>query len=572
MDDIGLATGASPEIGRLYNEAKAFSGETPVLALSFLRGLAVAFCKTLDRDLEGQTLDEKILNLKRQGLLKPHALKLLRVLQINGNKGAHPESYDFVTLDFPALVGEALVAARSLIEHLYLLRDGTVPAYETAPVESGALKEMCIRAMLERDVHAMNQAGEFFQERADREPKTGVVLSADGYPFSARADIDQAMFWFKQAASAHNPNAMYQYGHYLTQHYKVDKDRLSEGERYIARAAQENHPDALVYVGNASLEGNGIFVKDEVYAREVFMDAARQGHPMAWSQLGAMNTLGVGGAADKELGASYTLEAAKAGIPQAQYNLFVLYLEGVALPKDEAEGIRHLQDAAAQGHPAAVYNLATFIEVGRVPDRMPGEAEAEYERAMEYREYRARSALYAAQLIELRSEAMTDLLRAARHLQTCYSEIDTGGDPHSLRAECLSTCEKVVGRIRDHLNINGPNHSLKADDIFTSALFDKNCVPVIDLEARFQYLWGVISGFDPTAVTSNSEFLLREACLTPRPARPGAGWKSPITLHRRAKETAIPRPSAISRAHEKVGRNERCPCGSGDKYKKCHGS
>lgn len=572
MDDIELATGASPEIGRLYNEAKAFSGETPVLALSFLRGLAVAFCKTLDRDLEGRTLDEKILHVARQGILKPHVLKLLRVLQINGNKGAHPESYDFVTLDFPALAGEALEAARSLIEHLYWLRDGTVPAYETAPVESGALKDMCVRAMLERDVHAMNQAGEFFQERADREPKTNVALSADGYPFSARADIDQAMFWFKQAASAHNPNAMYQYGHYLTQHYNVNKDHLSEGERYIASAAQENHADALVYVGNASLEGKGIFVKDEVYAREVFMDAARQGHPMAWSQLGAMNTLGVGGAADKASGASYTLEAAKAGIPQAQYNLFVLYFEGVALHKDEAEGIRHLQEAAAQGHPAAVYNLAAFIEEGRVPGRTPDEAEAEYERAMEHREYRARSALYAAQIIEHRSETMTDLLRAARHLQTCYSVIDTSGDPHSLRGECLSTCRKVVGRIRDHLNINGPNHSLKADDIFTSALFDKNCVPVIDMEARFRYLLGVISGFDPIAVIANSEFLIREACLTPRPARSAAGWKGPITLHHRAKGTTLPHPATISSAHDKVGRNDPCPCGSGDKYKKCHGS
>lgn len=560
MDDIVLATGASPEIGRLYNDAKSFISETPILALSFLRGLAVAFCKMLDRDLEGRTLDEKILNLDRQGMLKPHVLKLLRVLQVNGNKGAHPESYDFVTLDFPELAGEALVAARLLIEHLYLLRDGAVPAYETVPVESGALKEMCVRAMLERDVHAMNQAGSFFQERADREPKYDMALSADGYPFSARADIDQAMFWFKQAASAKNPNAMYQYGHYLTQHYKVDNEHLSEGERYIASAAQEKHADALVYVGNASLDGTGIFVKDEVYAREVFMDAARQGHPMAWSQLGAMNTLGVGGAADKVAGALYTVEAAKAGIPQAQFNLFVLYIEGVDLPKDEAEGIRHLQEAAAQGYPAAVYNLATFIEVGRVPDRISDEAEAEYERAMEHREYRARSALYAAQIIERRSEVITDLLRAARHLQTCYSQIHTDGDPHNLGAECLSACRKVVGRIRNYLNTNGPNHSLNADDIFTSALFDKNCVPVVDVKARFQYLCGVMSGFGLTPATTSSEFLVREACLVP-----GLVWKVPITLHQRAIAT-------ISSACDKVGRNDPCPCGSGVKYKKCHGS
>ncbi|MBI4282126.1 MAG: SEC-C domain-containing protein [Chloroflexi bacterium] len=27
----------------------------------------------------------------------------------------------------------------------------------------------------------------------------------------------------------------------------------------------------------------------------------------------------------------------------------------------------------------------------------------------------------------------------------------------------------------------------------------------------------------------------------------------------------------ISRQHGKVGRNEKCPCGSGKKYKRCHG-
>ena len=32
------------------------------------------------------------------------------------------------------------------------------------------------------------------------------------------------------------------------------------------------------------------------------------------------------------------------------------------------------------------------------------------------------------------------------------------------------------------------------------------------------------------------------------------------------------KPATIRREEEKVGRNEPCPCGSGKKYKKCHGS
>ena len=32
------------------------------------------------------------------------------------------------------------------------------------------------------------------------------------------------------------------------------------------------------------------------------------------------------------------------------------------------------------------------------------------------------------------------------------------------------------------------------------------------------------------------------------------------------------KPETVRREEEKVGRNEPCPCGSGKKYKKCHGN
>ena len=33
-----------------------------------------------------------------------------------------------------------------------------------------------------------------------------------------------------------------------------------------------------------------------------------------------------------------------------------------------------------------------------------------------------------------------------------------------------------------------------------------------------------------------------------------------------------PKQETVVRAHPKVGRNDPCPCGSGKKYKKCHGA
>ncbi len=44
-----------------------------------------------------------------------------------------------------------------------------------------------------------------------------------------------------------------------------------------------------------------------------------------------------------------------------------------------------------------------------------------------------------------------------------------------------------------------------------------------------------------------------------------------ITLNR-GEEPATPVQRTVHREHEKVGRNDPCPCGSGKKYKKCHGA
>lgn len=559
MDDIELATGASPAIGRLYTDAKTFRSDAPILALTYLRGLAGAFCDSLDRDLKDQNLNEKIAYISRQGFINQRYLRLLRVLQSNGNKGAHPESFDFLTLDLRALADQSMSAALALIEHLYVLRGGETPVYEVIPVESGALKAMCVGAMLDRDVEAMDQAGQYFHELADSESKLGVPLAGDGYPALSRANIDQAMFWYKQAAAENHPNAMYQYGHYLTQHYKVSKERLSEGERYIARASQAKHADALVYVGEASLNGSGLFAKDEVYAREVFMDAARQGHPVAWAQLGAMHSLGVGGTADPIAAALYTLEAARAGIPQAQFNLFVMYMNGSGLPKDEAEAVKCLQEAAAQDHPKAIYNLATFIEQGKIPSRPLEDAEAEYLRVVHHPEFGSRAALYAAQMIEKRATGMPDWIRAARHLQACYSAITAAGDPHKLNAECLSACSSVVGKIREELNKFGPDHALNADDIFTSALFDQEYVPVLDAAARIYELSDAIAGFGFSTADAQTKYLIREASLKPRSVKPAR----PVTLP--AQRLILPSNTPT------IGRNDACHCGSGKKFKKCHG-
>lgn len=560
MDDLELAAGASHEIGRLYRDAKAFRGEAPVLALIHLRGLAVAYCACLDKEGAEKSLSKRIEDLKDSGLAKPREYRHLRKLQGSGNKAAHPEEYEASTLDFPALASEAMECALALVEQIHVIRDGRIPLYEVALVESNALRDMCARAMLERDVEAMNQAGEFFKERADRESKLNVALAQDGYPLTERHNIDQAIFWLKQAADANFPSALYQYGLYLTQHHKVSKDQFNRGQNYIARSANLKNADALAYVGNASLEGEGIFVQDESYARSVFMDAARQGHPHAWSQLGAMNATGRGGVKDLVAAALYTLEASRAGIPQAQFNLSIMYRNGEGLPQSDSDAIRCLHDAAEQGHPGAIYNLACEIEDGKVPNRAPREAIAEFERVLGNSRYRSRAALYAAKLIAAEGSGMSDWMRAAGHLQLCYSGITVDGDVHGLKGDCLSACKEVVGKIRTRLNDHGPDQSLQGNDLFISAFFDRNCVPYADIDAMREELVDIIYESGATDAVAAGNSLAREACLNPRLLQKGM----PIMRGRAA-------PRELQGQEVKVGRNEICHCGSGRKFKKCHG-
>ncbi len=548
MNDIEFAFGASPEIGRLYKDGKSFSIDTPVLALSFLRGLAAAFCNCLDHDLIENTLDRKIASLEQQGMLKPAVKRQLRTLQINGNKAAHPESYDFVDLNFPDLAAEALIAARILIKHLYIYRHEPVPEYEVIEIESGDLKDMCIRAMIGREIEAMNQAGEYFKEKAEQYPNICVPLY-NGYPYEAQQDITQAMFWFEQGANQSHPNCLYQYGHYL-----AEQGEEQEGKHYIERAAELDHPDALFYVAQKTLDGLEGWDKDATSALELFERAARLGNLAALSQLGAMHADGFGCEVDLALAAEYTLTAAQAGVPQAQYNLHLLYMNGLGLDKNEGDAIKWLIEAASQDYPIAIYDLACLIKSGMVPGRSVSDAEAEFVRAMSFPEFRAQAAISAAEIFYDCTSLLPELMRAAQYLQACFAQLSIDGDPANLRNDCLLACSKIVGRLRQHINANGPDHSLKLADIFASALFDRNFIPVIDASARQAELARMMLDYGPTALNQIRTNLFREACLEPRNTHQRNG---PIT-------TLHPAPTI-----PKLGRNELCHCGSRLKFKKC---
>ncbi|APC19392.1 hypothetical protein BLL42_27000 (plasmid) [Pseudomonas frederiksbergensis] len=568
MDDIEFAKGATPEIGRLYQAGKAFSVDTPIHALTYLRGLAASFCVYLDKDLSDVGLDARIKSLNGRSMLKPPALRYLKTLQWTGNIAAHPEDFEFEEHDFHALVAQALDAARDLIKHIYQLRYEEVPRYEIVAVESSALRDMCYRAMLESDVEAMNQAGEYFKEKADQITKQKTLLRFDGYSVEAWPYIDQAMYWFKRGAEESHPNCMYQAGIYEVNRSDVGEQKKSDGERLISRAADADHVEALVYVAHGYIDGTGIFIEDHVVARELFERAARQGHPQALGQLGAMYAKGLGGEVNPVAAAQCTLQAAEAGFPHAQFNLFVFYHDGNVLPKDEAESLRWLIEAADQDHPGAVYNLACWIQAGRVPGRLKTDALAKFERVVrygKYRTYRARAALSFAELTEALHLDVKGLIKAADLLQICYETISKDDDPHSLREDCLAIAARLIGRVRAHIGRYGSDRETGVEDLMICALFDKNGVPVVDRSARTQDIESTLESRGLQAKEQNTKYLYREACVIPlRPA---------VDVKESSRSTFLTSEPVLTRAPggEKLGRNDFCYCDSGKKFKNCHG-
>jgi TPR repeat protein len=556
IDDIELAMVLDPELGRLYESGKNLSGEAPALSLSHLRGFAHRFCTLVDEPnaQSSEPLAQKIRNLGTRGIANRPVLSALGVLHSNGNIAAHPEHHGYASHDFGGMSKLSLDAALRLLKELYWRTHQVEVDCIVAPVKSNALWQMCGKAMLDGDPEAMFQAGSYFMECSSPAGRQPYELSAREC-VAAEESLEQALFWMRRAAVKEHVGASYSFGHHLVSESTPTDPQHTRGQNFIAHAARADLPDALVYVGNAYLHGNGIFQKDPALAREMYEKAVRSGHPEALAQLGAMLSLGIGGIADKAAAARYTTEAANAGDPQAQYNLSVMYLHGDGVQKDMATGLTYLQEAASQGYPDAIYNLAASIEGGLIPGQSELDAEEQYIRALQFPDYRARSALYAAGMIERRATHLEDWVKAADYLQVCFEMVATE-DPHQLRDDCLDACKRIVCRARDLIRQADPG-ALETWHLHTLCLFDRHCVPVTDRSARFDQIQSqVVRSTERSAVITNTLMMCREACIDP-PARTAAP------------QVAVTRPL---RAVETPGRNDACGCGSGNKYKKCHGA
>lgn len=453
MNDIEFAHRVSPQLGVLYEQAKELAPTTPGHALTFLRSFAVIFCETLDpNSRHEQTLSSKITSALTSGLASEKVLARLRLLQSSGNKAAHPEEYDWTTLDLPAIVEEGLSAARYLLEHLYWLTQGsaTLPVYTITEATQHSQMMLSFRAVFEEDSEARYTLGIHFKEMADRLKDTDVMFYADdGYGFNSRPAINQAIHWFKVAADSSHVGAMFEYGSYLAQ-LKVDGmvDERRSGAFYVAKASNEGHADAQVLMGDFYFSGSDFFEMDLTCARESYLQAAAQSHPRALAQLGKMHERGLGGPIDFDAALQCSLQSAAAGFPQAQFHLYTLHLQGQAFVGDEPRAINWLIAAAEQNYPDAMLALADLITQKRVPGRGIIEAQALYEQCIHTQSTRVKSLYALANQLSTHTEELDVTNKALSYAFSCKDEILNNPDYQYL----LQGCEEIIRTLWVRIN------------------------------------------------------------------------------------------------------------------------
>lgn len=454
MNDIEFAHTVSPQLGDLYEQAKNLGASTPGYAVTFLRSFAGALCETLVPSMDrALNLDRKIAYLRDRRLVDHRVLNPLRTLQKHGNVAAHPKAFSYTSHDATEMLSQALPAALELLEYLYSLNPvhGAPPEYTVTPFTQHNLRELSYNAVFEDDAEARYTLGIHFKEKADALKTSEVIFRADdGYGFESRKSIDQANIWFKLAADSSHVEAMYEYGVYLArlQGHEFQEQR-QEGERWVWRASDRDHADALAFIGDCHLWGSAKYEQDLEYARELYQQAAAQSHPGALAQLGEMHQRGIGGPVDFKAAFECSLQSAEAGFPQAQFHLYTLHHQGHAFAGDRPKAITWLNEAAEQKYPEAMLELGRLISQKLISGRSDIDAQALYEQCLSSQNTRIKARYALAHSLVKQVDNLDTLQSALALITNCQDEI-TETSQHK---DLLPACGRLAAYIWEKIQV-----------------------------------------------------------------------------------------------------------------------
>jgi HEAT repeat protein len=131
----------------------------------------------------------------------------------------------------------------------------------------------------------------------------------------------------------------------------------------------------------------------------------------------------------------------------------------------------------------------------------------------------------------------------------------------ALRGAGYFQLTRHADKIAKYFDAEEPYHRLREDALFAYAL----AMPGETTRGRVR---GMVRKIDSITPLSSFETALVEFALDERLRLAGL---EPVFAGE-GDEEAAPEPAPAPAAPHKVGRNDPCPCGSGKKYKKCHGA
>lgn len=172
-------------------------------------------------------------------------------------------------------------------------------------------------------------------------------------------DMNDAAFWYAQAAESGDASAQFKYGVMLLEGKHVEPDR-GKAEEYMKKAAdagnafaQFNHAQILV----AQKSGDAGILEALPY----FEKASEQGVPDAQYALAQIYSNTGGVADDKRAQARELMEkAARGGFDTAQLDYAIWLIDGIGGPKDYENGFRWMQVAANRGNVVAQNRMAVL--------------------------------------------------------------------------------------------------------------------------------------------------------------------------------------------------------------------
>jgi len=142
------------------------------------------------------------------------------------------------------------------------------------------------------------------------------------------------------------------------------KSQTQKQRQALLAAAIDGEANAQVQMGALYRTGDSLTKQDSTEALRWYRAAAKQGHPKALNNVGAMYQHGMGAAKDMAEAAKWYRRPAEQGLATAQFNLALCLLQGSGVSKDHSEAAGWLHKAAAQGHIDAIAQLGTLYQHG----------------------------------------------------------------------------------------------------------------------------------------------------------------------------------------------------------------